>query len=599
VTAREPAAPPDSEERPDYFALLRDRYDLTAVPFTDRASRLLLFLDPDRKAFHVRVSERWPRLDYVEGDYRTRRPIVRDLRPTDGDGRPLSFTLTSFPHRVELLTEHGPFVMVFADPEVLLITVPPGRVGVQCLVRAEHGVADRRGAHFRGVRNVALTSNARLLSNTVEPQGVHYRVDLRVDAGTDAAISLNITPRLGFNRGLHPQAALAESEHQWRRWFEAAPPVHARYHLPYYYAWWIMRAGLVSSRYYLTREAMVPSKVRYVGVWQWDAFFHALAYRYVDLRLASDQFRIFIDHQRPDGMLPDAVYDEGVIDHLAYPVDAPVTKPPMAAWAAWKVYQTTEDLDFLAEIYAPLVRWNEWWFTHADDDRDGIAQYTHPFSSGFDDSPLWDAGMPVESPDLSTYLCLHMEALAGMAEALGETEDAARFRARADDLVPRMIEHFYDPQAGVFWAMRPTDQGHRRVEVLTSLNLFPLWTGRLPPAVAQRLVDHLTNPEAFWTRFPIPSVARSDPAFNPTQMWRGPVWVNINYLFVEALQRAGFPDLARQLCDSTLDLVAGSADMREYYHPETGQPPPQAAPCQGWTAASFIDLAIRRSRGEV
>jgi len=39
VTAREPAAPPDSEERPDYFALLRDRYDLTAVPFTDREKR--------------------------------------------------------------------------------------------------------------------------------------------------------------------------------------------------------------------------------------------------------------------------------------------------------------------------------------------------------------------------------------------------------------------------------------------------------------------------------------------------------------------------------------------------------------------------------
>ncbi len=599
MTAREPAASLTDQERPDYFALLRDHYDLTTVPFTDRASRLLLFLDPDRRQFHVRVSERWPRLDYVEGDYRTRRPMVRDLRLVDGDGRPMPLTVTSYPHRVDLQTERGPWSAVFADPEVLLFTLPPGRVGLQCLVRAEHGAADHRGARFRGTRNVAVTTNARILSNTVEPQGMHYRVDLRVEAGPGAAISLNVTPRLGFNRGLHPAAALADGEQQWRRWFDAAPPVHARYHPSYYYAWWVMRAGLIGSRYYLTREAMVPSKVRYVGVWQWDAFFHALAYRYVDLKLAADQFRIFIDHQRPDGMLPDAVYDEGIIDHLAYPVDAPVTKPPLAAWAAWKVYQTTGDLDFLAEIYAPLVRWNEWWFAHADDDRDGIAQYTHPYSSGADDSPLFDAGMPVESPDLSTYLCLHMEALAQIAEALGETDDAARFRARADEIVPRMIEHFYDEQTGVFWAVRPTEQGHRRVDSLTVFNLFPLWTGRLPPAIAQRLADRLMDPQDFWTPYPLPSVARSDPAFTPTQMWRGPVWVNINYLFVEALQRSGFPDLARQLCDRTLDLVAGCADMREFYHPETGQPPPQAAPCQGWTAACYIDLAIRRSRGEI
>src|SRR5256712_13233650 len=110
--------------------------------------------------------------------------------------------------------------------------MPPGRGGVQCLARAEHGAAGRRGAHFRGMRNVALATNARLLSNAVEPQGVHYRVDLRVDAGTDAAVSLNITPRLGFNRGLHPQAALADRQHQLRRWVEAAPPVHSTDHLP-------------------------------------------------------------------------------------------------------------------------------------------------------------------------------------------------------------------------------------------------------------------------------------------------------------------------------------------------------------------------------
>lgn len=38
--------------------------------------------------------------------------------------------------------------------------------------------------------------------------------------------------------------------------------------------------------------------------------FPCLAYRYVNPHLAQDQFRVLIDHQREDGMLPDAVHDE-------------------------------------------------------------------------------------------------------------------------------------------------------------------------------------------------------------------------------------------------------------------------------------------------
>ena len=58
----------------------------------------------------------------------------------------------------------------------------------------------------------------------------------------------------------------------------------------------------------------------------------------------------------------------------------------------------------MREIYEPIVRWNSWWFTMNDQDRNGLCEYQHPFSSGLDDSPLWDEGMPVESPDLNTYL---------------------------------------------------------------------------------------------------------------------------------------------------------------------------------------------------
>jgi len=75
-------------------------------------------------------------------------------------------------------------------------------------------------------------------------------------------------------------------------------------------------------------------------------------------------------------------------------------------------------------------------------------------------------------------------------------------------------------------------------------------------------------------------------------MWRGPVWANVNYFFVEALERSGRPDLARQLRAKTLDLIMSQPDIYEYYNSETGQPPAKAASAFGWTAAVFIDLAL-------
>lgn len=91
------------------------------------------------------------------------------------------------------------------------------------------------------------------------------------------------------------------------------------------------------------------------------------------------------------------------------------------------------------------------------------------------------------------------------------------------------------------------------------------------------------------------TVALSDPKFDPDQMWRGPVWANINYLFIEALNRVGRPELADALRRNTLELIMHSRDIYEYYNPLTGGRPPKAAPIFGWTSAVFIDLAIQET----
>jgi glycogen debranching enzyme len=185
-----------------------------------------------------------------------------------------------------------------------------------------------------------------------------------------------------------------------------------------------------------------------------------------------------------------------------------------------------------------------------------------------------------------------MGSLAMMAEALGMNDESAMWRRRAAAIVRRMINDFWDEEAGLFRALH----NEQPISVVTPFNLYPLWTGQLPDHIRDRLIAHLTNPDEFWGEYVIPTVARNDPHFDPETMWRGPVWANINYFFIEALRQLDEHDLTQTLLDKTLNLIMGHTGIYEYYNAQTGEPPATAANIFGWTAAVFIDLAIQASR---
>jgi hypothetical protein len=568
-----------------------NRIDLIGVPFTERGSRLLLFRREHE--LYIRLAERWVNQEHIYGNHRQRAPILDHIILHDADGKPLEFTTESTAYSVDTVTALGTFTWVYLDAETLFVRLPLGTYIFSFDCVSEQEQTDRRGGTLHGVRNIAYTTNARILENAITTIGyTQFQVRLMVEAGANCGLLLNITPRLGFNRSLPtPDQALEKAGLRWHEWVDAAPPILDRYRQQYRYAWWVLRTGLMSPRFYVTREALAPSKTDYVGIWHWDQFFHLLAFRHVDTKLAEDQIRILLDHQQRNGMIPDVIHDEGLITHQEKPVEADVTKPPLIAWAVLKLHETSQHLDFLQEVYEPLKRWNQWWFDE-NSDAHGLCVYRHPYSSGADDNPLWEYGMPVTSPDLNTYLCIHLESLAQIARLIGEEAEAAQFEAQSAAHAQRMIDVLWDEDKGVFNAL----QEDKVVPVMTPFHLLPLWIKDLPKTITARLIANLTDPSLFWTSYPLPTVAMSDPHFNPLQMWRGPTWININYLFVEALIRAGRADLATELRRKSLELVMLHRDIYEFYNPITGQPPPKAAPTFGWSSALFIELALQETQ---
>jgi len=579
-----------------HLARLQDCIDITRVPFSDRGSRLLVFKYPTKDHLYIKLAERLTAIQPGLDTYRFRPPYIQDLCFVDGEGMPLTYHLTTYPHVLLFQTRLGTFSLAFYRNDTLAMGLPPNvPAGLHFRVSTQMWQQSNDGGSLMGVRNLSYRTNGQVLRNELGLEREAYAIEFVVDGGDDVTIHLNIRNDLRLDGEAVPFAGtLAAAEERWSGWFCRVPPVAERFRDHYYYAWWVMSNNLVAPLGRVEHEAMMPSKVQYVGIWNWDACFHTLAFRHVDPNLARNQLRTMLACQLPDGMIPDAVYDEAVVADIEHPLRAEVTKPPIMAWAALKLHEIDPDPAFLQEIYVPLVRWNAWWFSMNDDDADGLAQYNHPYSSGLDDSPLWDYGMPVESPDLNTYLCVQMGSLAMMAEALGMEAEGAMWRRRAAAIMRRMIEDFWDEEAGLFRALH----GDQPIPVVTPFNLYPLWTGQLPIPIRDRLLAHLTDPDQFWGEVAIPSVARNDPHYDPGRMWRGPVWTNINYIFIEALRQIGEFALAETLRDKTLALIMGQPGIYEYYHAETGEPPSTAAEVFGWTAAVLIDLAIQASREE-
>jgi hypothetical protein len=549
-------------------ALLDVQLDLRERPFTDRGSRLLVMRG---EADSARPGLRVIRVEY---EVPLRDCVLLDELGFTADGTPLPDQVVSArPDRLRLAD--GSVQLVFADADTLVMVAPAGT-----------------RAHWR-------TKNGARHEQAVDPDGCLVLTGRRLPSTTGEAL-------------------LAAARRRWQDWFDRMPsvPAEAKHlHPMAALAWWTLAVNQVPLAGAGGRTGLVPSKFGYLGAWNWDTCFHAVGLRHGAPELARAQLRLLLDHQLPDGQLPDVIHDGGVLadttdlpradltrlaQHVGQALDAeaaasptptptparvPVTKPPLAAWAVWKVHEADPDPAFLAEVYRPLVRAHEWWFTHSDPDGDGLPEYLHPYSSGLDDSPIWDHGPRAEPPDLNSYLIHEADVLARIADCLDQPAEATEWRARAA------------AHTELFLARRWTGtrfctlSAGREITVRTPLDLMPLFTGRLPQPVADRLVADLASP-SFTGPYALPSVAFDDPEFDPESMWRGPAWLNVSHLVIDGLNRSGHPEAARALAHRALEMVAAGGGMFEYWNPLTARRAGRATTGFGWSSALFLDLAV-------
>ena len=104
------------------------------------------------------------------------------------------------------------------------------------------------------------------------------------------------------------------------------------------------------------------------------------------------------------------------------------------------------------------------------------------------------------------------------------------------------------------------------------------------------MARQLSNRSTLASPFPLPVVSRTDPSYVPYLYWRGPTWININFLTVVGLKRYGLHAEAESLRRSTLALVSRGDVLREYYNSENGTG--LGAENFMWTGALYVAMAL-------
>jgi putative isomerase len=345
----------------------------------------------------------------------------------------------------------------------------------------------------------------------------------------------------------------------------------------------------------------------------WGSAFHSLGLMHLDLKLAKEALEAVYLFQAEDGFIPQQM-GPGQMSETSH--------PPILAWAAWQVYAMDKmrDQAFLKRAFDVAQKHTVWFMKKrrlgGEPPSRKPLEYGDPLyfwksaaESGAENSPRFDDGNDFAAVDLSAYLVNECRTLQTMAQRLGYRELAKTWGTRADRIAATARKLLWHAERRFFFDRKPDGEW---IDTWTYAGLLPLWSGLADDAQAAAIKKHLLS-EKFRAAAGVTTVARDDPTFKK-DMWRGPVWIQINCLIIEGLRRRGWTNEADELRTKTLELIETwyhkTGTFAECYDPDNQTPPaelarkadevattptPAMTDCN-WTAALYADLLLRPKR---
>ena len=338
-------------------------------------------------------------------------------------------------------------------------------------------------------------------------------------------------------------------------------------------------------------------------------------------------------------------YPEGVLT-------SGITMPPVHAIAALRVFNLASDkdaaLDWLRDMYPRILALQKYFYRERDPNREGLVYIRHPWESGLDNSPTWDPplkamsidkdklpayerrdlkkGIPasqrpteddydryvflvdlfrrlnydekaiyeecpflIQDPLFNSILCKANEDLLEIGEIL--EEDTGQIQEWYDQTNHAFREKLWHDTHGAFDVFDL--KAGERIGTITSSGFIPLLCGA-PTQEQAQIIYQVLESNSFCSIgdegcFPIPNYNLEGDYLDTANYWRGPVWINTNWLLMHGLRRYGFKEKAKAVRDAIIELVRRWG-FHEYFDPYKGTG--YGTDNFSWTAALFLEVAL-------
>ena len=326
-----------------------------------------------------------------------------------------------------------------------------------------------------------------------------------------------------------------------------------------------------------------------------------------------------------------------------------ITQPPVLGFVLERIVNgrktTGEQKKVIEKLAVKIFNNLKYFYDHRDPKKEGLAFIFHNWESGTDNTPVWDeiwskldspnyavkrkdtthvdselrptkreydhylhiidlakkwkydeeiiaekCPFLIQDPLFNSMLLESNAALVRIFKRLGKyPEKIAYLEEKWEKGRKSMNEKLFSPELGVYvyFDLR----NNKKLQYMSSSSFTPLMAKIPDENKAQLLVDTLKN--RFGTgHYLCSSFDPTHSAFNPKKYWRGPVWINLNWLIYQGLKSYNFKSLANRVKSETISLIEESG-FYEYFDPrkevrlkERGY----GGNGFSWTAALYIDL---------
>jgi len=349
---------------------------------------------------------------------------------------------------------------------------------------------------------------------------------------------------------------------------------------------------------YIPYEYLIPAGY-YQQMWDWDGFFigsHLAAQSKEKAKYLKWWVLNFAKAVDDSGYVSGCITPKG-----PRPVFGKFAMKPFLSQGALIAARRLADFKWIKKIYPKLKAVIAYRERTELDIHYGLFYWDNAGESGVDNSVVLsndpnDRGAII-AVDMNTWQLREYLSMVQLAAKLGYHKDVTYYKQKALALKKAMMKTLWFPEDHSFWNIRRDDG--KPIKRVSFQNFLPLFQGMLPQKAGREMINkYLWNPDYMLSNYGLRCLSKQDPDYNnkniivPYSNWRGPIWINANYLYSIMLVRYGYINRARELAymigKLILNDVKANGSLHEDYNADTGAPLAPDAKQSGGTFKGFV-----------